>query len=192
MQLSLADLNKKIAKLVHADIELVRGEGYHYLVFDDGKRYESKSIMVPYLSQMTNDQWLQEAVAFRDEVEPREVERVTDYGMTYYVGAATPEHAEECDRIRTALLHRANQFKSDEHSPTVIKRFEVTSGGAHTFLVIELGLEGDEGTMASVFCRNFRHISIRGSERRKVFTLLNAKRKKDRNGYWNCLHALTR
>lgn len=194
MQLSLKDLNKRIARDIHADVELVRADGYFYLHFATGEIYAEKSIMVPYLSDMPNSKWLDEARAFVEEYAPKKLERVSsvDPDFKYYEGAATPEHQKEAEDLRDRMLHRANEYRSAEHSPRVLKKFEVTHSGSLTFITIEIGMEGDEGTLASVFCRDYRHISLVGSGRRQRWSLLNAKLKKDRKGYWNCLHALTR
>ena len=63
---SLAAINRRIAK-VAPDTELVRGEGYYYLVFDDGNRYETHSIMTAYLRNQTPEVWVKDAVDFRSE-----------------------------------------------------------------------------------------------------------------------------
>lgn len=60
-------INKMIAAEV-PHIELERGEGYHYLIFDDGKHYETRSIMVPYLRDLSPSEWVQEAVDYRKEL----------------------------------------------------------------------------------------------------------------------------
>ena len=39
-------------------LEIVRGEGYQYFVYDDGKRFETESIMVCYLNHFTVAQWV--------------------------------------------------------------------------------------------------------------------------------------
>jgi hypothetical protein len=68
MQLSLKDINARIQR-EHPEIELVRGQGYHYLVFEkfDGAQlvaYETRSIMVPYTSQQSAQRWLDDARTF--------------------------------------------------------------------------------------------------------------------------------
>ena len=60
---TLAQINARIAK-AHPHIELVRGEGYHYFIFDNGTAYDTRSVMVPYTSHMTAARWLEEAAAF--------------------------------------------------------------------------------------------------------------------------------
>lgn len=42
-------------------LELVRGEGYHYFIFDDGARWETVSVMVPYTNSLSTDRWVEEA-----------------------------------------------------------------------------------------------------------------------------------
>ena len=59
---NLAYANYKITK-EGIPLELVRGEGYHYFVFDDGKHFETVSVMVPYTNSLSYDQWLAEARA---------------------------------------------------------------------------------------------------------------------------------
>lgn len=39
-------------------VELVRGPGYHYFVYDDGHAYESESVMVCYFNQLAPAKWL--------------------------------------------------------------------------------------------------------------------------------------
>lgn len=41
-------------------LELVRGKGYFYFVFDDGKRYDTLSVMVYRLNDLTLAQWVDE------------------------------------------------------------------------------------------------------------------------------------
>jgi len=73
-----------------------------------------------------------------------------------------------------------------------IKQFKVTEYDADTpiYLVCETGLIGDEGTAASILCRDYRLISIGvlgGCE------LMNPKVKGRtiNRGMWHCLHNLT-
>ena len=42
-------------------LELVRGEGYHYFIFDDGRHYDSVSVYVPYTNSMPVARWVAEA-----------------------------------------------------------------------------------------------------------------------------------
>lgn len=62
---TLAKINARIARDVSPLVELVRGEGYLYFVYDDGgPKYETKSIMVPYLNCYSAHDWVQEAAQF--------------------------------------------------------------------------------------------------------------------------------
>jgi hypothetical protein len=45
-------------------VELVRGKGYLYFVFDDGKRYDTLSVMVPRLNDLALAQWVNEGKQF--------------------------------------------------------------------------------------------------------------------------------
>jgi hypothetical protein len=43
-------------------LDLVRGEGYHYFVYDDrGDDYETLSIMVPYTNTYSAAEWVNQA-----------------------------------------------------------------------------------------------------------------------------------
>lgn len=45
-------------------VELVRGDGYHYFIFDDGSAYETESVMVPRFRSWSVDRWVEEGRAF--------------------------------------------------------------------------------------------------------------------------------
>lgn len=45
-------------------VELVKGKDYLYFIFDDGKRYNTLSIMVPRLNDLTLAQWVDEGKQF--------------------------------------------------------------------------------------------------------------------------------
>jgi len=66
MQLSLADTNKRIQKVLGTtQMELVKGDGYLYFVYDDGgKGYDTRSVMVPYLKDLPLARWVDEAKDF--------------------------------------------------------------------------------------------------------------------------------
>lgn len=197
---SLKDINARIQRDVHAKLELVKGDGYHYFQYDDvdGNVFETHSVMVPYTKDLTLKQWLAEAREFAERMDPkvREEHAVVDGmpALIYIDGAATPAQEKTVELLKERLLHKANRYRdpqNSKHNPHEIKKFEVKhiEGSSRTYVVIELGMEGDEGTMASVFCRDYRHVSIgvRGG-----VTLLNAKSKRKSEGWWNVLHALTR
>jgi len=64
MTSSLRKLNKSIAKNVSDNITLVKGEGYHYFVFDDGVGFEMKTIYTPYTNDFSDSRWMEEAKDF--------------------------------------------------------------------------------------------------------------------------------
>jgi len=45
-------------------LELVKGKGYLYFVFDDGKRYDTLSVMVARLNDLSLAQWVDEGKQF--------------------------------------------------------------------------------------------------------------------------------
>jgi hypothetical protein len=64
LKMTLAKLNTKMKATVSPCIELVKGEGYHYFVFDDGAAFETESVMVPYTNRITPAEWLLMAEQF--------------------------------------------------------------------------------------------------------------------------------
>lgn len=190
---SLKDINARIQRDIHAKLELVKGDGYHYFQFDDVEAnvFETHSVMVAYTKQLTLAQWLEEARGFADRVAPKPVQSDSEYGDKVQ-GAATPKHQQIAEELRDALLRKHNAGKDlDKYKADEVKKFELAHfpGGSTTFMVIDIGLIGDEGTMASVFCRDYRHIAI---SKRGGLKLLNPKVKRNAEGRWNVIHALTR
>lgn len=59
---TIARANRAIAK-AHVPLELVRGEGYHYFIYDVPARniYETVSIYVPYTNIYTPAEWANQA-----------------------------------------------------------------------------------------------------------------------------------
>lgn len=45
-------------------VELVKGKDYFYFVFDDGTRYDTLSVPVPRLNDLTFAQWIDEGKQF--------------------------------------------------------------------------------------------------------------------------------
>lgn len=103
-------------------------------------------------------------------------------------GPANAHHAQIAERLVAAILAKHNASRPRMNAERVaaglepfkeyeIKRLEIShaESTALTFVTIEAGLVGDEGTLAGVFCRDRRHISI---GRRGGVTLLNPKRGK--------------
>lgn len=64
--MSLATINKRLAKLTQGTVELVKGEGYHYFEYNDGdaQNFDTESHMVCYTSHLTNAQWIGYGQAF--------------------------------------------------------------------------------------------------------------------------------
>lgn len=56
---------KQVNALLKAEgipLELVRGEGYHYFVMDDGdKVFETESVMIPYTNHQSVSRWVNDA-----------------------------------------------------------------------------------------------------------------------------------
>lgn len=79
------------------------------------------------------------------------------------------------------------------------KEFKIVDGDTKlVFLLTEVGHIGDEGTMASIFCRTRRHIAIgpkgkiqllNGADQRTYLTKKTT-RKRPPRGYWNVIHSL--
>lgn len=86
---------------------------------------------------------------------------------------------------RQVLVAHAGEAHVDGYE---VKEFTVEDFGWFVSLVVEVGLKGDEGTMASVFARTRRHIAI---GRNGGVKLLNPKRKAEAQGWFNVLHGLT-
>jgi hypothetical protein len=80
----LADLNhskmpavkatsaKQILKAIgNENLSLLRGPGYWYFVYDDGRLYETYSVMTPYLCRGTLEDWVDEGRKFCRLVESK-------------------------------------------------------------------------------------------------------------------------
>lgn len=66
--MQLKTLNRKLAE-IDENLELVRGEGYCYFIFDDGdKNYHTKSVMVPRINYLSLESWIYEAQSFLKNV----------------------------------------------------------------------------------------------------------------------------
>jgi hypothetical protein len=68
--ITVKQINAAIAK-AEIPLEIVRGSGYQYFVLDDGKRFETESVMVCYLNQLTVAQWVDEARVAMSKMEQR-------------------------------------------------------------------------------------------------------------------------
>jgi hypothetical protein len=53
-------------------LDLVRGEGYHYFVYDDrGPNYETVSVLLPYTNSYSAAEWVNQAGLAQIEIEDR-------------------------------------------------------------------------------------------------------------------------
>lgn len=57
---SLARIQNAIDK-AEIPLELVRGEGYQYFVFNNGINFDSETIYICYLNQLSVKEWVDEA-----------------------------------------------------------------------------------------------------------------------------------
>jgi serine protease inhibitor ecotin len=69
---------KKINRRLTGKVELERGNGYHYFIFDrvdDVNVYETHTIYLCYTNQQSDDRWVAEGEAFyeREMAKLREV-----------------------------------------------------------------------------------------------------------------------
>lgn len=62
--LTIKKVNDEIRAITSQYIELVKGEGYYYFVYDNGRRYSTASVYVNTLNQLSLDAWLFEARCF--------------------------------------------------------------------------------------------------------------------------------
>jgi hypothetical protein len=60
-------------------LELVRGNGYMYFVYDTGKKYNTKSIMVPRVGDLTLAEWIKEGGTYWAGREIWELRRAVAY-----------------------------------------------------------------------------------------------------------------
>ena len=73
---TLRAINTKITKAGFSDVEMVKGEGYIYFIFNDrGPNYETESVMTPYINAYTADEWVEMAVEFGTKMRAQAVER---------------------------------------------------------------------------------------------------------------------
>jgi hypothetical protein len=56
-----------IAAGLPADIELVRGNGYHYFWCEEAACWPQSSVYTAYMTDLTIKQWVDQALYFRDE-----------------------------------------------------------------------------------------------------------------------------
>lgn len=123
-------------------------------------------------------------------------------GISQVDGAACPAHYDMAYKLLDAVLAKHNRHKPQFNEERVargeepykldeVKQFTMChhKGMKTTYVVIETGLIGDEGSAASIFCRDYRHIAI---GKNGGLTLMNPKRKRESLGFFNCVHSLTK
>lgn len=62
----LRSVNKALAP---HNVELVKGEGYFYYTFDDGKFFETESVYVFTLNQLSFDRWVADGISFAESIQ---------------------------------------------------------------------------------------------------------------------------
>lgn len=129
-------------------------------------------------------------------------ELMASIGIVEAEGAALPAHNDLAVKLLNEVMRKHNRFKLEENPQRIargeepykldeVKQFEMRHhvGQKTTYVLIETGMVGDEGTAASFYCRDYRHIAI---QKNGGTTLLNAKRKRESLGFFNCTHSLTK
>lgn len=100
-------------------------------------------------------------------------------------GAHSPFAQKTVDRfVERVRIQNARIGRTD------LKTLQVTHfrDSPLTFVVVEFGRPNDEGTLAAIFARDYRHVTIGG---RGGLTLNNAKAKSKSRGWFNAVHGLT-
>jgi hypothetical protein len=89
------------------------------------------------------------------------------------------------ERLRDAAFRRHARVSSAPE----IKAFRVEAWGRRgAFVTIEVGRVGDEGTLAAIVCRDYRHIAIANTARRGLRLLNPAKGFKSKaRGFFNVI-----
>lgn len=97
----------------------------------------------------------------------------------------TASQAAAIEAIRERIIELRNRGFAQNYE---FKHFEVRQRQGYVSLTVEIGRKGDEGTMASIYCRDRRIIAVgpRGG-----LELLNAKHKNASRGWFNAIHGLT-
>lgn len=49
-------------------VELARGKGYQYFIYDDGVHYDTRSVMVYKLNDLSLSEWITEGEAFAKDM----------------------------------------------------------------------------------------------------------------------------
>lgn len=53
--------NKILKEINNECVSLHKGDGYYYFTYDDGVHYETRSVYVMYLNQLSIEYWVAEA-----------------------------------------------------------------------------------------------------------------------------------
>ncbi len=134
----------------------------------------------------------------RENTEMSVDELMASIGIVQVAGPAKPEHEDIALRLIMEILHKHNRHKmevnetrEEPYKLDEVKTFEMChhKGMSTTFVTIETGLIGDEGSAASIYCRDHRHIAI---AKNGGLTLLNAKRKRESLGRFHAIYSLTK
>jgi hypothetical protein len=63
--MTLKSINAAIVKAGHSKVELERGKGYLYFIYDDrGENYETESVPVPYLNIYSDQEWIEMGIQY--------------------------------------------------------------------------------------------------------------------------------
>lgn len=89
--------------------------------------------------------------------------------------AASVLNMAQVQEMRRLVARIAEYHSYGDAANYEFKRIEVAVRHGSVYLVTEHGMKNDEGTMASVLCRDYRHVAV--GERGQL-RLLNAKNKK--------------
>lgn len=69
--LSATSTKQVLFEIGNKYLDLVRGKGYWYFVYDDGVKYDTKSVYVVLLRQLTINEWAVEGREFVTRMESK-------------------------------------------------------------------------------------------------------------------------
>lgn len=73
---TLQEINQRIVKAGFPEVEMEKGEGYLYFIFDDrGANYETESVMTPYIKDCSAKEWVEMAVDFGTKMRQKAADR---------------------------------------------------------------------------------------------------------------------
>jgi hypothetical protein len=76
MMATLREINVRIAKAGFPEVEMERGEGYIYFIFDDrGSNYETETVPVPWINIYAASEWIEMAVDFGKRMRQKAADR---------------------------------------------------------------------------------------------------------------------